>query len=99
MKLSEKQSEEIVRAKEIKSDGAEYKYTLFVRTSRRVASFCLPLYSVRIEMKTKDGRYTEARTADIFSDLGKATVFFERLAENLATPINLAYIVEDAITP
>lgn len=93
-----KEIEKTVRISEVSSGGAHYKYTLMVKESRRVASFRLPLYSVRIEMRTSDGRLTEAQTGDIFADLGKAVVFYERLVDNLATPINLAYILEDAIT-
>lgn len=93
-----KEIERTVRVSEVASGGAHYKYTLIVKESRRVASFRLPLYSVRIEMRTADGRLTEAQTGDIFADLGKAVVFYERLVDNLATPINLAYILEDAIT-
>ena len=86
-----------VRSTEVTSEGASYKYTLWVRESDRVASFRLPLYSISIDMRTSDGKETAARTGDVFSDLGKATVFYERLVENLATPINLAYVLEDEI--
>jgi hypothetical protein len=98
MRRSNKEIEKAVRVSEVSACGAHYKYTLLVRESQRVASFRLPLYSVRIEMRSADGRLTEAETGDIFADLGKAVVFFERLVDNLATPINLAYILEDAIT-
>lgn len=91
-------NEEIVRFQEIEDENARYKYTLTAKRSKNVASFGLKLYSIRIEMLTQDGYYTEAHTGDIFADLGKATVFFERLCDNLATPINLAYILEDSLT-
>lgn len=99
MKRSGAANEETLRVNDVKTEDASYKYTLCVTKSDRVASYRLPLYSIRIEMWTSDGYYTEARTGDIFSDLGKAVVFYERMVENLATPINLAYIVEDTITP
>ena len=98
MSKTSKEIEKTVRVSEVSSGGAHYKYTLIVKESRRVASFRLPLYSVRIEMRSPDGRLTEAQTGDIFADLGKAVVFYERLVEGLATPINLAYILEDAIS-
>lgn len=90
--------ERAVRVTEARSEGMYYKYTLLVSESEKVASYRLPLYSIRIEMTDDSGRKTQAQTAEIFADLGKATVFYERLVENLATPINLAYIVEDSIT-
>ena len=96
MKKTGKTTERTVRVSEVSSSGAHYKYTLLVKESDRVASFRLPLYSIRIEMRTADGRTTEAHTGEIFADLGKAVVFYERLVDNLATPINLAYILEDA---
>ena len=32
-----------------------------------------------------------------FADAGKAILFYEKLVKNLATPIDLAYIIEDEI--
>lgn len=92
--------QEIVGSKCLKcvtreADDAVYKYSLYVRQSNRVASYKLPLYSIKIEMNSVESGYTEAESGDIFSDLGKASVFFDRLVENLATPYNLPYIIED----
>ncbi|MBR7117484.1 MAG: hypothetical protein IKC87_07245 [Clostridia bacterium] len=97
--MKKKQAEAVstVREYEHENTEARYKYSLFRINSNRVASYGLPLYSIRIEMWTHDGRHTEAETGEIFADLGKATVFFERLCKNLATPLNLAYILEDSI--
>ena len=81
-----------------KSEGdISYTYTLFFERSGKVASFGLPLYSIKVEM-IKDGVTTERILKEIFSDIGKANVFFEMLADNLATPIDLPYILEDKIT-
>jgi hypothetical protein len=63
--------------------------------SNKVASYMLPLYSVEIEMTDKEGNVTRARTRDLFADVGKAISFFKKLYENLATPLNLPYILED----
>ncbi len=78
-------------------DGSQFKYSLYMKESHRVASYKLPLYSIRIEMNSNEGDYTEAESGEIFSDLGKASVFFDRLVENLATPLNLVYILEDSM--
>jgi hypothetical protein len=79
------------------TDDATYVYTLFYEQSRRVASFGIPLYSITVEMVSKTGR-TEHTVKEIFADIGKANVFFNMLAENLATPRDLPYILEDSIT-
>ena len=88
---------EIIRHDTIENANATYVYSLITRDSKRVASYGIPLYSIRIEM-TYDGVRTEAETGEIFADLGKATVFYERLRDNLAMPSNLPYILEDSIT-
>ena len=76
-------------------DGAKYCYSLVVSESNKVASYKLPLYSIEIEMTDKDGNVTNARTRELFADVGKAISFFRKLSENLATPLNLPYILED----
>lgn len=77
------------------ADGARYCYTLIMSESNKVASYKLPLYSIEVEMTDKDGNVTNARTKEIFADVGKAISFFRKLSENLATPLNLLYILED----
>ena len=84
--------------KEIKEeDGAKYCYSLVMSESNKVASYKLPLYSVEIEMTDKHGNVTNARTRDLFADVGKAISFYRKLVENLATPLNLPYILEDEL--
>ncbi len=87
--------ENVIKQETISTDDATYTYTLRMRESNRVASYKLPLYSVDIEMTDKEGVHTDASTKDIFSDVGKALVFFRRMADNLATPLNLPYILSD----
>ena len=77
------------------ADGARYCYTLIMSESNKVASYKLPLYSIEIEMTDAEGNVTNARTKEIFADVGKAVSFFRKLSENLATPLNLLYILED----
>ena len=45
-----------------------------------------------------EGDTTSAETRELFADIGKAVSFFDKLVRNLATPIDLAYIVEDEIS-
>lgn len=87
--------EKVIRKEVREADGAKYCYTLVVSESNKVASFKLPLYSVEIEMTDKNGKTTSARTRELFADVGKAISFFKKLYENLATPLNLPYILED----
>lgn len=85
----------IIKRETKEEDGAKYCYSLIVSESNKVASYKLPLYSIEIEMTDKDGNVTSARTRDLFADVGKAISFFRKLTENLATPLNLPYILED----
>jgi hypothetical protein len=79
------------------TEEATYVYTLFYEQSKRVASFGIPLYSITVEMLSGTAR-TEHTVKEIFADIGKASVFFNMLAENLASPRDLPYILEDSIT-
>lgn len=76
--------------------GIIYRYILSVTKSDQVASFSLPLYSIEIIM-TKDGEVTRNVAKEAFADVGRAVSLFEKLANNLATPIDLPYIMEDRI--
>ena len=85
--------------KETKHDsGKKYEYYLYVKESARVASFGLPLYSVSVSLTDEGGESTNFYASDIFSDGERALLFFERLIENLATPLNLPYIIEDELS-
>ena len=85
----------IIKREVREEDGAKYCYSLVVSESNKVASYKLPLYSVEIEMTDKEGNVTNARSKELFADVGKAISFFRKLCENLATPLNLPYIIED----
>ena len=85
----------VIRKDVKEADGAKYTYTLIMSESNKVASFKIPLYSVEIEMVDSDGNMTSARTRELFADVGKAISFYKKLCENLATPLNLPYILED----
>ena len=86
-----------IRREVRESEGCVYTYRLVMRESTQTASYGIPLYSVVIEMTEDDGDESSASVDDVFADAGRAIVFFEKLVRNLATPIDLAYILEDDI--
>ena len=92
-----KETPKIIKCDRRVEDGIVYEYTLSSSRSSKVASFQLPLYSITVKM-TRDGEISENSLDEIFADIGKASVFYEKLVKNLATPIDLPYILEDKIT-
>lgn len=95
MRRKEKTVDTTIRTEEREKDGIEYRYELIMRESAKVASYGIPLYTILIKMTQENGETTSADTKEVFADAGKAIVFFEKLVNNLATPIDLPYIVED----
>ncbi len=89
--------ESVLRVREVSDEDATYKYTLSMTESKRVASYRLPLYSIAIEMTLASGERSEVVAKDVFADVGKAVVFYDRMVENRATPLNLHYIIEDEL--
>lgn len=85
----------VIKNESVVRDGATYSYALIMSESNKVASYKIPLYSVSIEMTDEEGKKTNAHSPDLFADVGKALVFFRKLVDNLATPLNLPYILED----
>lgn len=97
MKHKEKTVDVVIREEFREFKGAKYKYELIMRKSSKLVCFRLPLYSIKVEMTDAIGERTSAETGELFSDIGKAIAFFEKLVKYLATPLNLAYIVEDEL--
>ncbi len=95
MKKTKAIKERVVKQNRVEAEGGKYEYTLLMRESSRVASFRIPLYSIRITLTDCDGSVTESELNDVFCDVGKALVFYDRLVDNLATPLNLHYLLED----
>ena len=88
-----------VRTEVRRVDGVEYRYELTEKENTSVAGFGLPLYSVAVMMEFEEtGKRSQGKTTELFSDISKAGRFFEKLVSNLATPIDLAYIVEDELS-
>ena len=97
--MDKKRNGTVIRTEKREKDGYEYEYQLTQSEGCRVASYGIPLYSISVKMKRHDGnRISENDAQNLFSDQRKATVFFERIVENLATPIDLAYIIEDELS-
>jgi hypothetical protein len=84
-----------VRCERRQTEDAEYEYILSVRVSDMMASFGLPLYSISAAMTTVDGGRSESRLEDVFLSSKAATAFFDKIVENLATPIDLPFVFED----
>ncbi len=95
MKQKQKSTETVIRKEERVSESTVYKYELILSESTGFSSYKLPLYSIRVEMLTNDGSVTYASSDKLFADLGVATDFFEKLIRSLASPTDLAYVVED----
>ena len=87
--------ETVIKREIREADGATYSYALIMSESKKVASYKIPLYSIGIEMVDAYGNETSAQTSDLFADVGKAIVFYRRMIDNLVTPLNLPYIIED----
>ena len=86
-----------VRTEIREKDGIYYRYDLIMQESLATASYGIPLYSISVEMQGENGDATKATTKEVFADAGLAINFFEKLVYNLATPIDLPYVVEDEI--
>ena len=90
------ETKEIILRKDERFDGGDsYTYLLSTRESDFVASFGITLYSVRVELVRSNGVSSFAEIKDVFASYDKANRFVDKLARNLATPIDLPYVLED----
>lgn len=94
MNITEKRPS-TVRCERRQTNDAEYEYILSVRVSERTASFGLQLYSISVTMTTAEGCRSESRLEDVFLSSRAAIAFFDKIVENLATPIDLPFVFED----
>ena len=93
--MSNKICNKLIRKESVQDGGYTYSYELLMSEGDMVANYRLPLYSIRVKMTDKNGEQREASARDVFSRKSEATAFFEKIVRNLATPIDLAYILED----
>ena len=89
--------ESIIRSDSRSEGGFFYFYELIMKRSPNVSSYRIPLYSMRVRLISEDGEESVAEIKDVFADVGKAVKFYEKLVRNFATPIDLAYILEDEV--
>jgi hypothetical protein len=95
--MKNKLYEQLIRKVEREADGFFYTYELTCREADEVAAFRLPLYSIHISLCDSEGYHRQSTAKDIFSNLAKAESFFDKIVRNLATPIDLMYVLEDEI--
>ena len=77
--------------------GYSYTYELIRRQGERTVDYGLSLYSIKISMTNPDGQHSKREATDVFIDYKIALDFFNKLVRNLATPIDLGYVVEDEV--
>ena len=94
MKTRERSSLTVIRREHVESEGLHYKYELQMKERTR-GSAIVRAYIISVEMTLDDGSTTYAETGEVFLDVGKAIAFFDRMVKNLATPIDLGYVLED----
>ena len=90
-------NEKIIKEDIREYDGAVFLYRLTEGYPKKIGRLTIPLYSIYIEM-SKNGECSKSSVNEVFADVGKALSFYNSLLENLATPIDLHYILEDKIT-
>jgi len=95
MRKSKSLCDTVIRREERCESGYSYVYEIIMQRSEGVASFRIPLYTIRVSMEQPDGEISTAEIKEAFADLGRAIYFFDKLVRNLATPIDLVYIHED----
>ena len=96
METKVKSKTTLIRREVLEKGGTLYKYELQMK-DRKCDNQPMPLYLISIEMALEDGSATYAETGEIFANVNKAIQFFDKLVNNLATPIDLPYVIEDEI--
>jgi hypothetical protein len=97
MVTKEKIKEEIVRRECVSDAENQYTYLLIKREGEFVCNFKLPLYSIRVELIKASGEASHCEISNVFASETKARRFFDDLIKNQATPMNLPYVMEDAL--
>lgn len=87
----------VIRSEKRETDGYTYLYELTERKGRLMADFGVHLYSINVTMTDDSGRTRTGEAKDVFSSKEKAIEFFDKIVKNLATPIDLKYVIEDEI--
>ena len=87
----------LIKSKNITHNGIEYIYELKSFEGGEVASFGIVLYEICVRL-IKNSISSFYRTGGLFTDFEKAIRFFDFLCDNLATPQNIPYIIEDCFS-
>ena len=96
MKKKPLMPEAIIKKEERYSDGINYSYELSMRKSEN-PKIDAALYSINVKMTDLRGNSTTANAKEVFTDPGHAILFFDKIVNSLATPVDLAYVVEDEL--
>ena len=83
-----KPTQVIIRTDKRRLDGNEYTYTL---SQSGPGGYCI---SIKMEYGAKK---SEASAVLALADPQKAVKFYKKLVRNLATPIDLSYVLEDEL--
>ena len=86
----------IIRKDEREDEFYLYSYELTMRKSDATASYRVPLYSINVSVTDAYGNESRGCVTDAFADAKKALKFYEKVLKNLATPIDIAYVLEDS---
>ena len=84
----------LIKRKSVDVGGRKLEYELKGFKGKTVASFGIILYEICVSLTTKHG-VSYYKTGGLFSNVEKAIDFFNFISENLVTPQNLPYVVED----
>ena len=95
--MNQKTLGKLIKQEDKLKDGYIYSYQLTMREGCSTADWRMPLYSIKVDMTDSEGNKTSSDAKDIFSSLDKAIQLFDKIVRNLATPIDLAYIIEDEL--
>ena len=95
--ITEQTKENAIISEIVEEDGVIYKYEIRRFDENDVTSFDVILYEIFVEaiIENTRGFY---RSGGIFTNLEKAALFLKKLKDLRATPQNLPYVIEDAIT-
>ena len=87
----------IIRTETVMNDQTTYTYKLIRHTEKEKSSFSIELYEICVEMKEGEN-HIFYKTGGIFTSIDKAMTFLTKLKENMATPRNIPYILEDSLS-
>lgn len=97
MRQKDKTIDTVIRREVREDDTHSYTYELTMSEGSASSCYRIPTYSIAVEMTDRLGQVRSGKIKEAFADAGRAILFFDKVVRNLATPIDLAYIVEDEL--